>query len=159
MLSKSTNFYTEYIFRHRTEGQYMQSYLSYSLALTHRKVNTSLTIRLKALGVQVEAWRVMELLNTQNDLTMGELAKLALMNPPTLSKLVDRMVGDGIVHRLVGNNDQRQVNLVLTDLGHKRIYQMQEQAKIEDDDIHQRIGNEKATMLNSILAEIAASYD
>ena len=137
----------------------MQSYLSYSLALTHRKVNTSLTIRLKALGVQVEAWRVMELLNTQNDLTMGELAKLALMNPPTLSKLVDRMVGDGIVHRLVGNNDQRQVNLVLTDLGHKRIYQMQEQAKIEDDDIHQRIGNEKATMLNSILAEIAASYD
>jgi|TARA_B110000902_G_scaffold102218_1_gene120852 DNA-binding MarR family transcriptional regulator len=122
-------------------------------------VNTSLTIRLKALGVQVEVWRVMELLSTQNDLTMGKLAKLALMNPPTLSKLVDRMVGDGIVHRLVGNNDQRQVNLVLTDLGHKRIYQMQEQAKIEDDDIHQRIGNEKATMLNSILAEIAASYD
>jgi DNA-binding MarR family transcriptional regulator len=137
----------------------MKSYLSYSLALTHRKVNTSLTIRLKALGVQVEVWRVMELLSTQNDLTMGKLAKLALMNPPTLSKLVDRMVGDGIVHRLVGNNDQRQVNLVLTDLGHKRIYQMQEQAKIEDDDIHQRIGNEKATMLNSILAEIAASYD
>lgn len=137
----------------------MKSYLSYSLALTHRKVNTSLTIRLKALGVQVEVWRVMELLSTQNDLTMGELAKLALMNPPTLSKLVDRMVGDGIVHRLVGNNDQRQVNLVLTDLGHKRIYQMQEQAKIEDDDIHQRIGNEKATMLNSILADIAASYD
>ena len=130
----------------------MQSYLSYSLALTHRKVNTSLTIRLKALGVQVEVWRVMELLSTQNDLTMGKLAKLALMNPPTLSKLVDRMVGDGIVHRLVGNNDQRQVNLVLTDLGHKRIYQMQEQAKIEDDDIHQRIGNEKAAMLNSILA-------
>jgi DNA-binding MarR family transcriptional regulator len=137
----------------------MQSYLSYSLALTHRKVNTSLTIRLKALGVQVEAWRVMELLSTQNELTMGELAKLALMNPPTLSKLVDRMVGDGIVHRLVGNNDQRQVNLVLTDLGLKRIHQMQEQAKIEDDDIHQRIGNEKAVMLNSILAEIAASYD
>lgn len=137
----------------------MKSYLSYSLALTHRKVNTSLTIRLKALGVQVEVWRVMELLSTQNDLTMGKLAKLALMNPPTLSKLVDRMVGDGIVHRLVGNNDQRQINLVLTDLGHKRIYQMQEQAKIEDDDIHQRIGNEKATMLNSILAEIAASYD
>jgi|TARA_B110000046_G_scaffold172596_1_gene194521 DNA-binding MarR family transcriptional regulator len=122
-------------------------------------VNTSLTIRLKAFGVQVEVWRVMELLSTQNDLTMGKLAKLALMNPPTLSKLVDRMVGDGIVHRLVGNNDQRQINLVLTDLGHKRIYQMQEQAKIEDDDIHQRIGNEKATMLNSILAEIAASYD
>jgi DNA-binding MarR family transcriptional regulator len=122
-------------------------------------VNTSLTIRLKALGVQVEVWRVMELLSTQNDLTMGKLAKLALMHPPTLSKLVDRMVGDGIVHRLVGNNDQRQVNLVLTDLGHKRIYQMQEQAKIEDDNIHQRIGNEKAAMLNSILDEIAASYD
>lgn len=137
----------------------MQSYLSYSLALTHRKVNASLAIRLKALGVQVEAWRVMELLNTQNDLTMGELAKLALMHPPTLSKLVDRMVGDGIVHRLVGNNDQRQVNLVLTDLGYKRIRQMQEQAKIEDEDIYQRIGSEKAAILNSILAEIAASYD
>ncbi|MEP3246387.1 MAG: MarR family transcriptional regulator [Sneathiella sp.] len=132
----------------------VQSYISYSLATAHRKIHTSLTRRLKEFGVQVEAWRVMEILENGSDLTMGDLAEIVLMNPPTLTKLVDRMVSDGIVHRRIASKDQRQVNLVLSELGRKRIDQIREQVQIEDDEILQKIGLEKAQMLHSILAEI-----
>lgn len=132
----------------------VQSYISYSLATAHRKIHTSLTRRLKELGVQVEAWRVMEILESETDLTMGDLAEVVLMNPPTLTKLVDRMVSDGIAHRRIANKDHRQVNLVLTELGRKRIHQIREQVKIEDEEIAQKIGAEKVKILRDLLAEI-----
>ena len=99
----------------------VQSYISYSLATAHRKVHTSLTRRLRQFGVQVEAWRVMEILENDEKLTMGDLAELVLMNPPTLTKLVDRMVADGLVHRKIAKSDHRQINLGITALGRKRI--------------------------------------
>ncbi|MBL4891003.1 MAG: MarR family transcriptional regulator [Rhizobiaceae bacterium] len=132
----------------------VQSYISYSLATAHRKIHASLTKRLKEFGVQVEAWRVMEILESEPDLTMGDLAEIVLMNPPTLTKLVDRMVSDGIAHRQIANRDHRQVNLVLTELGRKRIHQIREQVRIEDEEITQKIGTEKVKLLHDLLAEI-----
>ena len=132
----------------------VHSYISYSLATAHRRVHTSLTKRLKEFGVQVEAWRVMEILESEPELTMSELAEVVLMHPPTLTKLVDRMVSDGIVHRRIASQDHRQVNLALTELGRKRIHQIREQVQIEDDAIFQKIGSEKAELLHNLLAEI-----
>jgi len=156
ILSKSTKIRDTLIDeRYKMQSKYsVQSYISYSLATAHRKVHTSLTRRLRDLGVQVEAWRVMEILENDSDLTMGDLAEVVLMNPPTLTKLVDRMVSDGIVHRRIANKDQRQVNLVLAELGRKRIAQIREQVQIEDDEIFEKIGREKAELLKSLLAEI-----
>ena len=133
----------------------VQSYISYSLATAHRKIHNSLKKRLKEYGVQVEAWRVMEILESEAKLTMGDLAEVVLMNPPTLTKLVDRMVSDGIVHRRVGNEDQRQVNLVLTELGHKRIAQIRKEVQSEDDLIFEKMGHEKAELLKSLLSELS----
>lgn len=133
----------------------VQSYVSYSLATAHRKVHTSLTYRLKQFGVQVEAWRVMEILEDGDDLTMGDLAELVLMNPPTLTKLVDRMVADGLVHRRTATSDHRKINLEITALGRKRIEQVREEARQEEDEIAEKIGRERADLLKSILTELS----
>ena len=111
---------------------------------------------MREFNVQVEAWRVMEILEAGAKLTMGDLAEAVLMNPPTLTKLVDRMVSDGIVHRQMASVDQRQVNLVLTDLGRKRVEQIRAQARLEDDEIFKKIGSEKADLLRKILGELVS---
>jgi len=64
-------------------------HLSYALAAAHRTVTQLLNLRLKKHSIQIEAWRVMECLDQGEMLTMGELAKRALLNPSALSKLVD----------------------------------------------------------------------
>lgn len=132
----------------------IESYISYTLAAAHRAVHQSLTTALKQHGVQVEVWRVLETLDAQPSQTMGELAKIVLMNPPTLTKMVDRMVMDGLVHRQAGKNDQRQVNLMLTDLGRKRMAQVREVVQCEDDALCNLLGDSDVARLNDILGRL-----
>ena len=130
-------------------------HLSYVLAAAHRKVHASLSQRLKTFGVQIEAWRVMETLDTRPAVTMSELAVLVLLNPPTLTKLVDRMVSSGLVHRQIAKRDQRQVNLVLTDLARKRMSQIRTQVQSEDEKILAAIGSENADLFVEMLQKIS----
>lgn len=130
-------------------------YLSHVLAAAHREVHASLSQRLKTFGVQIEAWRVMETLYACPAVTMSELAVLVLLNPPTLTKLVNRMVSSGLVHRQIAKRDQRQVNLVLTDLARKRMSQIRAQVQSEDENILAAIGSENADMFVEMLQKIS----
>lgn len=133
----------------------IEDYVSYALAAAHRAVNRSLAARLKKHGVQIEAWRIMEILDTGRRLTMGELAQIALINPPALSKLVDRMVSNGFVHRQSAQNDHRQVNLLITALGKKRMIQIRAEIQDQDDQILQQLGDEQAKKLLDILGGLS----
>ena len=115
-----------------TSSTPIQGYLSYALAAAHRKVATSLNARLKKHGIQIEAWRILEALDKDDRLTMSQLAEVALMNPPTLTKLVDRMVADGLVHRQVAQMDRRQFNVLPTALGKKRMMQVRQEVETQD---------------------------
>lgn len=136
----------------------LSGYISHSLAAAHREIHTSLSKRLKTYGVQLEAWRVMEILDEMPGVTMSELASLVLMNPPTLTKLVDRMVSDNLVHRQIARKDHRQVNLVLTDLGLKRMTQIRDEVKSEDDRIVEMVGEENFAILSDMLEKISHGY-
>ena len=43
-------------------------------------------------GVPVEQWRILKILSDGNGHSMGELAEAVLLNHPTLTKMIDRMV-------------------------------------------------------------------
>lgn len=133
----------------------LTGYLSYVLAAAHREVRTSLSQRLKAFGIQIEAWRIMATLASHPAVTMSELADLVLMNPPALTKLVDRMVSSGLVHRQISRQDQRQVNLILTDLGKKRMSQIRAEVQSEDDEILAAIGSENVELFVDMLQKIS----
>lgn len=130
--------------------------ISYALAAAHRLVNQSLTDLLKSHGVQLEAWRVMECLDGDSRPTMGELAKLVLINPPALSKLVDRMVANGLVHRQIAQKDQRQVNLLLTDLGRKKMISIRAEVIDHDKELIDRLDNVGKQGLIQLLAKISS---
>jgi DNA-binding MarR family transcriptional regulator len=135
----------------------IDTYLSYAIAAAYRATQLSLAARLKAFGTQIEAWRVLEALDGDAELPMNELARIVLMNPPTLTKLVDRMVMDGLVHRKIGRADQRQVNLLLTDLGNKRMTQIREQVIEHDREILDQIGPQGAEDLRAIVKQFCAA--
>lgn len=132
----------------------LHNYLSYALAAAHRKVATSLNARLRRHGIQIEAWRILETLEEGNRLTMGQLAEIVLMNPPTLTKLVDRMVSDGLVHRQVAQGDHRQINVLPTALGRKRMLQIREKIEEQDAAILGQLGKNQTAQLVQLLREI-----
>lgn len=128
--------------------------ISYALAAAHRLVNLSLTERLKTHGVQLEAWRIMECLGGDTRLTMGELAKLVLINPPALSKLVDRMVANGLVHRQMAQKDQRQVNLLLTDFGRKKMMTIRDDVNGHDQGLVEKLDTKGKQQLFFLLGQL-----
>ncbi|MCR8828232.1 MarR family winged helix-turn-helix transcriptional regulator [Pseudosulfitobacter koreensis] len=137
------------------QNKALDGYISYALATAHRSVDTSIKARLKKHGVQLEAWRIMECLDTENHLTMGALAKAVLINPPTLSKLVDRMVSDGLVHRLIAESDHRQINLMLTDLGRHRMLQIRKDVEDQDEVLIGKLDGREQSVLIDLLFKLS----
>lgn len=129
----------------------IDSYISYALAAAHRKLHVELSDKLKALNVQVETWRVLQSLRVSKGITMRVLAETVLMNPPALTKLVDRMVADGLVQRQLSPQDQRQVHLALTDIGVQRSDEIALHVEEQNDRIIAAIGSEKVQLLREAL--------
>ena len=136
----------------------IQSSLSYALAAAHRKIATSVNARLKQHGIQIEAWRILETLESGRRRTMGQLAEVVLMNPPTLTKLVDRMVSDGLVHRQVAQNDHRQINVLPTALGKKRMMQIRREVEEQDTAILKMLGQKEADQLIGLLQSLTEHH-
>ncbi|MFI0723391.1 MarR family winged helix-turn-helix transcriptional regulator [Streptomyces sp. NPDC021224] len=72
---------------------------------------------LAAEGCSVEQWRVLSAVAGAGGLPMSEIADYALMPAPSLTKLVDRMVADNLVHRRADPGDRRRVLLHLAPRG------------------------------------------
>lgn len=104
--------------------------------------------------MQIEAWRILETLETGQRLTMGQLADVVLMNPPTLTKLVDRMVSDGLVHRQVAQRDHRQINVLATALGRKRMLQIRQEVEGQDAALLKSLGRPATEELIELLKEV-----
>ena len=84
-------------------------HLAYLLAQANREINRQLELRLSKEGVPVEQWRILKVLSDGNGHSMGELAEAVLLNHPTLTKMIDRMVSDTLVYRVQDPNDRRKV--------------------------------------------------
>lgn len=126
-------------------------FLTYSLAAAYQRVHRQLAKRLKSMGTQIEAWRILHCLRTGRKYTMTELAETVLMNPPSLTKLVDRMVSNGLVQRQLVAEDQRQVHLALTDLGVAFLDETTDHVKELERKIVLQIGKERVEALRETL--------
>ncbi|MCO4824984.1 MAG: MarR family transcriptional regulator [Amylibacter sp.] len=129
----------------------LDKYFSYAVAAAHRKLHTHLNGQLRAFGIQVETWRILETLDQTDGLTMSGLAEIVLMNPPAMTKLVDRMVADGLVQRQIGIEDQRRVTLILTDMGAELVLNVRLPASEQNDAILAQLGPEKVQLIHEAL--------
>ena len=132
----------------------LDKYFSYAVASTHRKLHVNLNKQLNSFGIQVETWRILETLDQTDSLTMSDLAKVVLMNPPALTKMVDRMVADGLVQRQISREDQRQVTLVLTNMGLDLVQNVRQAAIHQNATVVEQLGPEKAALIHEALESL-----
>jgi DNA-binding MarR family transcriptional regulator len=92
--------------------------LRYAILALQREGNRSLANALKPLGVTPAQAEVLRVLDERAPLTLAGLGDLLICESGTgPSRLVDRLVGQGLVSREVGDTDRRAVTLRLTDAG------------------------------------------
>jgi DNA-binding MarR family transcriptional regulator len=99
------------------------------LAHAERAVSGAIAAVVEREGHTLERWRVLDLLADGGGRPMSEIAAHVLLPPPTLTKVVDRLVEDALVHRHVDPSDRRRVLVLLTARGraaHRRLLRVVE---------------------------------
>jgi DNA-binding MarR family transcriptional regulator len=87
------------------------------LARLHRARTAEL---LKDLGLFPGQERVLQVLGSQQAMTMGDLAVTLRVRPPTISKTIGRLSAQGLVERRGSESDARVVHVGLTSTGLER---------------------------------------
>ena len=111
--------------------------LAQALSRAERSVTRQLGCALEAEGSTIEQWRILLLLADGRGHPMSEIAEFALIPAPSLTRLIDRMVADGLVHRTADARDRRRVRVHLTRRGRA---------------LHRRLGDRLARDQHAILA-------
>lgn len=78
-----------------------------------------LEVELKRIGLDVPRWRVLMSLHAKDSSSVSEIAELAIVKLPTMTKIVQRMVGDGLVTCRTSAADGRVTEVLLTETGHE----------------------------------------
>ncbi len=95
----------------------IDNHLASLMARTGRKVNNRLTTELRTIGLSLDAWLVLNMLVSEGGKSMGEIAEALVLNLPTATKLIDRMVNDNLVYRKPHHEDRRIIEIFPSDAG------------------------------------------
>ncbi|MFC8512151.1 MarR family winged helix-turn-helix transcriptional regulator [Streptomyces sp. NPDC057257] len=122
-----------------------------TLTLLERGVVTRLGEALKAEGATLEEWRVLSFLADGAGHAMTEIAEFALLSPPSLTKVVDRMVSLNLVLRRVDDEDRRRVLVFVTERGTEALSRWTAAVEHEQQNIVTALGGEEAALLAALL--------
>jgi DNA-binding MarR family transcriptional regulator len=101
--------------------------------------------------------RVLEVLHNADGRSMGEVAAAALVDAPTLTKIVDRMVSDNLVFRGPDPGDRRRVLIFLAAAGkalHKRLKSV---TVAQEKRLSRNLDPHKMEELRELLRELVAN--
>jgi 3-hydroxy-9,10-secoandrosta-1,3,5(10)-triene-9,17-dione monooxygenase reductase component len=132
-------------------GSFARNYLSYLLARASFNVSSDFHARLKEWDLTVPEWRVLACLMDVEGLSVGELAAMALMKQPGLTKVLDRMERDGFLKRQSASDDRRRVTLHLTAKGRTRVKPVQTAALAHEAELLKQFSDsERATIKHAL---------
>ena len=132
----------------------IKQYLAYLLAQANRQMSAQLAHALRDEGVQIEHWRILEVLSDERGRSMGELAEAVLMNHPALTKTMDKMVSRGLAHRRADPVDSRRVLVYITDHGLDLVSRLRARVDRHHDAVVAAVGEKKAGQLKKLLSEL-----
>lgn len=95
-------------------GFVLEDYVLYNLVRTAATYNEEMAKALKAYRLDTMKWRVMMLLNDKSPSSVGELARRSVTKMPTLTRVLIRMEGEGLVVRQALEGDRRVVQVTMT---------------------------------------------
>ena len=136
------------------EKEFGDSYLPYLLARAIFSISSEFHAQVEAAGFAVSEWRILASLSGVKQRTVGELADIVLAKQPTVTKMVLRMVDQGLVMRTACTQDKRQAWVSLTLKGKKRVTPLLKKAALHEKQVLSSLGDTQSHALKSILQKL-----
>ncbi|AOO79607.1 MarR family winged helix-turn-helix transcriptional regulator [Bosea vaviloviae] len=125
-----------------------------ALLVTARLHRARMGERLNALGLFPGQEQALKAL-VPAPMTMGELATLLRVKPPTVSKTIGRLSLQGLVTREGGSRDGRLVQVALTELGQKTAATLDAVWNQVEDELLERLDAKERKQLRKLLRKAA----
>ncbi|WP_420344107.1 MarR family winged helix-turn-helix transcriptional regulator [Paenirhodobacter sp.] len=128
--------------------------LGYLIARANRLIEEDLAKRLQPGGIAVEQFRVLKSLEQDGPMAMGHLAERVLVEPATLTKIIDRMVRENLVFRVPDEKDRRKVRVALAGAGVAMCRQLHEVSGDHEKHIAETFSGDQLQQMRRILSEL-----
>lgn len=132
----------------------MKDQLAYMIASVNRQLESELEERLRPGGVPIEQFRILEVLDATEPCAMGEIAAQSLIEPPTLTKIIDKMVADGLVYRSPDPNDRRRVLILMAPAGKALFKRLRGVSSAQEQRLVELLESDGAAELRNLLREL-----
>jgi DNA-binding MarR family transcriptional regulator len=139
-----------------TAQRFIDEYLLYLLARASHLISSEFHELLRRRGISVPVWRVLASLVGSQGETVTGLAETCLLQQPTMTKLLDRMVRDGLVKRMQDTRDRRVVRVALTTRGEVMATELVQLARQHEAEVLARHPEAEAMAIKSLLRGIVA---
>jgi DNA-binding MarR family transcriptional regulator len=140
--------------KHIGTGAFIEDYLLYLLAQVSYALLSEFHHQLRHRGVAVPVWRVLASLSASKGETVTGLAKVCLLQQPTMTKLLDRMVRDELVTRAQDGRDRRVVRVALTPAGETLAEELISAARQHEANVLARFPELEAINLKAVLRSV-----
>ena len=137
-------------------SRFIDDYLLYLLARASHLISAEFHEQLRRRGISVPVWRVLASLVGSAGETVTGLAETCLLQQPTMTKLLDRMVRDGLVKRTQDTRDRRVVRVELTTRGEVIAAELVQAARHHEAEVLARHPEAEAMAVKSLLRAIIA---
>jgi DNA-binding MarR family transcriptional regulator len=128
-----------------------------ALSDAERRVTRRLSQVLAHHDCTTERWRALTLLSRGEGHSMSELADFTQLPPASLTRLVDGLVGDNLVHRKADARDRRRVIVHIAPRGRALQRRLSQAIAAERDAIFADVGELQLAQLFDALADLAAA--
>jgi len=139
-------------------GRFVDDYLLYLMARASHVISSEFHEQLRRRGVSVPVWRVLACLVGSSGETVTGLAESCLLQQPTMTKLLDRMVRDGLVQRTQDSRDRRVVRVALTSRGAALAQELTQAARQHEADVLARHPEAEALAIKDLLRAILGRH-
>lgn len=129
-------------------------YPFYRIARVNALYSDCLDRELKPRGMDQPRWRVLMILSEHNPAAMGLIARLAVMKLPTLLKLLQRMVEEGLVRTAPRLSDQRVSEVSITARGRRALVVIRRVAAKVYAQVTADLSPDEIELLNALLGRI-----
>ncbi len=127
------------------------------ITAVERQLTATVAADLEREGVTIEQWRVLDGLSQREGLAMSEIASLAMLPAPTLTKIVDRLVAENLVHRRSDPYDRRRVLVLLTPRGRAVRSRLDRVMQRHESSLEAVLGPSGLEQLTDLLTRLKAS--
>jgi DNA-binding MarR family transcriptional regulator len=111
------------------------------------------------LGLTMTQLRVLFLLRTEDGASAGALAESLKVTPSTLTRIVDRLVRQGLVRRETDDGDRRLVRHYLSASGASTVEELERSGRARMDEVMDRLSAHQLERLVSALEDLTAALD